>query len=265
MNLIRLYFRQMGILLRGQMGYKSSFWMQAISQFVMTFSEFASFWILFTRFDTLAGWTREEICFFFGGMQVTFYLVECFGRGFAYFSPLVQEGTFDRLLLRPRPLLFQVMVNSVDLRRLSSIAVGIAAVIYGLSGSGVAFTWVKGLCLLLSVAGGFCLFLGLFMVEAVLCFHTVQAIEVVNVVTYGGRQACQYPATIYPLWMRRCLMYLIPYGLTMHLPLAYIVDKPLMGGLGAALLGPFAGFAFLAVMTLVWYKAGVRRYTSTGA
>ena len=56
-----------------------------------------------------------------------------------------------------------------------------------------------------------------------------------------------------------------PFALTTHLPTAYILDKPLWGaGAGWSLLAPLSGFAFLGLMTFVFYR-GLRRYRSTGS
>ena len=47
-----------------------------------------------------------------------------------------------------------------------------------------------------AVLMGGLLILGLFMIEAVFCIYSVKSVELVNVLTYGGRSTCEYPADI---------------------------------------------------------------------
>ena len=60
---------------------------------------------------------------------------------------------------------------------------GFAALIYGAVAAQVQWTALKALVLLLALAGGGCLVLGLFMIEATATFWSISSIEVVNVLT----------------------------------------------------------------------------------
>ncbi len=109
------------------------------------------------------------------------------------------------------------------------------------------------------------LLVGLFLIEATVSFFSVKSIEMVNVLTYGGRTTCQYPVDIYPTPLRLLFTFVAPFALCMHLPVSWVLDKPLWGAsYGAALLAPLAGAVFFGVMVRVWYW-GVRHYRSTGS
>ena len=54
---LRLYFRLLGVSLRGQMQYRASFLMLAAGQFLITGMEFVGIWALFDRFGSLRGWS----------------------------------------------------------------------------------------------------------------------------------------------------------------------------------------------------------------
>ena len=58
--------------------------------------------------------------------------------------------------------------------------------------------------------------LGLFMIEAILCIHSVKSIELANALTYGGRSACEYPSDIYPRALRILFTVIAPFALVMH-------------------------------------------------
>lgn len=265
MNAWKLYFRSMGIHFRSAAQYKASMVMQMLALFVMTATELATVALTFRRFPALGQWSPQQIYFFFGLMSFTFGLVECFCRGFTAFGGQVRTGSFDRLLLRPRNLELLVLCSQMDVRRIGSMVVGLAALVYGAAAAQVQWTALKVLALLFALAGGGCLVLGLFMIEATATFWSISSIEVVNVLTYGGRSTCQYPVDIYPRGFRWIFIALAPYGLAIHLPAAYILDQTMLGlPPWAAFIGPLAGVAFLCLMLALW-RRGVAHYTSTGS
>lgn len=265
MNAIKLYLKSCGMLIRSQWQYKTSFWLNTFSQLFMIATELLAVMLLLNRFTTLGRWSAGEILFFFGVITTSFYICEAFGRGVTNFSAFVHRGELDTVLIRPRGVLFQVLCSQADPRRFGAVGVGIFALALGCVQARVRFTFLKALLLLWSILGGSALVLALFLIEATLCFFSVKSIEMVNVLTYGGRSACQYPVDIYPRWLQLLFSVVAPFALTTHLPAAYILDKPLWGaGATAAFIAPLSGFMLLALMTLVFYQ-GLRHYRSTGS
>lgn len=265
MSTVKLYGRYFSIMLQSRMSYKSSFLMQLVSQFINIGCEFGALWIMFERFVQLAHWKREEVFFIFGVVQCAFLTVECFARGITDFAVLVKDGSFDRFLVRPRPLLFQVVTGVIDFRRLGGILVGVMTLLWSLGKVQIHWDPAAFACLIMAVLGGMSLFFGLFMIEATLAFFTVERMEVANVLTYGGRQLSQQPVDIYPKGFRWLVMGLIPYGLAMHQPLSYLLGKPILDiGAAGSILSPLAGVFFALVMVRLW-TWGLGRYQSAGS
>ena len=266
MNTIKLYFRSMAMLLKSQLQYPASFFMQTLAQLVMEGGEMLAVILIVDRFGRLGQWMPGDLFFFFGMMSVTFYLTEFFGRGVTgNFSSLVRSGQLDTLLLRPRGVLTQVLCSAIDPRRVSCIAVGVAALVIGSGMSKVQWTVLKGLAMAESILLGVLLVLGLFLIEAVFSIHSVKSVELVNALTYGGRSACQYPLDIFPRPLRLIFTVVAPFALTLHVPAAYILGKPLYGWPDwTAFVTPLAGAALFAVMYAVFQRA-MRFYRSTGS
>ena len=108
MDTIRLYLHSMRMLIRSQLQYPFSFFLQTLAQLVMEGGEMLAVVLLVDRFDHLNQWGAGDLYFFFGLMSVTFYLTECFGRGITgNFPYLVRTGQLDTFLLRPRGVLTQ--------------------------------------------------------------------------------------------------------------------------------------------------------------
>lgn len=266
MNTVRLYIRSMGILLKSQLQYPFSFLLQTLAQLIMEGGEMLAVVLLMDRFDHLHQWTPGDLYFFFGLMSVTFYLAECFGRGITgNFPSMVRTGQLDTLLIRPRGILTQVLCSAVDPRRIACIAVGTVSLILGSRMSQVEWTAAHVLLLTESIFCGFWLILGLFLIEAILCLHSVKSVEIANAITYGGRSACQYPVDAFPRSLRTLFTVIAPFALVMHVPASRILGKPIFGWPAwTAWISPLAGPAVFAVMMLLFARA-MRFYRSTGS
>lgn len=266
MNTIRLYLRSMGMLIRCQLEYPVSFFMQTLAQLVMEGGEMMAVILVIDRFGHLGQWEPGNLFFFFGTMSVCFYLTEMFGRGVTgNFPYLVRSGQLDTLLLRPRGLLTQVLCSAVDPRRITCVAVGVTALVLGSRMSSIAWTFPKALAMAESILMGCALILGLFLIEAVFVIFSVKSVELVNALTYGGRSACEYPVDIYPRPLRILFSIVAPFAMVMHVPCSWIMDRPLYGWpVWTAFVCPLSGALVLGIMVLVFYRA-IRHYRSTGS
>ena len=266
MNTLRLYARSAAMLMKSQLQYPASFLMQTLAQLVMEGGEMMAVILLVDRFDRLNQWGPGDLYFFFGVMSVSFYLTECFGRGVTgAFPGMVRTGQLDTLLLRPRGVLTQVLCSAVDPRRIACIAVGTVSLVLGSSLARIQWTALKVLLLAEIFLCSFWLILGLFMVEAVLCIHSVKSVELANTLTYGGRSACQYPVDIFPRPLRILFTVIAPFALVMHLPASHILGKPLFGWpMWTAFAAPLSGFLVFGMMYLMFQHA-MRFYRSTGS
>jgi ABC-2 type transport system permease protein len=120
--------------------------------------------------------------------------------------------------------------------------------------------------LLWAILGGLLLFWGILVLQATLSFWTVESLEIVNTITYGGVEAGQYPLDIYTGWFRRFLIFIVPIGCVTYFPIAAILGHADVAGVPAwaGALTPLAGLAFLGLAFGAW-RQGVRHYTSTGS
>ncbi|MBR6165527.1 MAG: ABC-2 family transporter protein [Clostridia bacterium] len=266
MNTLKLYLRSMGILLKCQMQYPLSFMLQTLAQLIMEGGEMLAVILLVDRFDHLNQWNAGDLYFFFGLMSVTFYLTECFGRGITgNFPYMVRTGQLDLLLTHPRGILTQVMCSAVDPRRISCIAVGTVSLVLGSRMAEVRWSPQNILLFAESVFCGFWLVLGLFLIEAVLCIHSVKSVEIANALTYGGRSACQYPVDVFPRPLRMLFTVIAPFALVMHVPASVILGKPVFGWPAwAAWISPLSGFAVFGFMVFLFSRS-MRFYRSAGS
>jgi ABC-2 type transport system permease protein len=261
----RLYLRYAAVSLRGQLQYRASAIMQAVGSLAVTAIEFLGIWALFQRFGSLRGWTLPEVALLYGMIEVTFAASHALTRGLDTFPSLVSSGGFDRLLVRPRSAVLQLLGRELAVRRFGRLVQGLAVLIWAATTLPIEWSALKVLLLLAAMAGGMCLFVGLAVVQATIAFWTVEPLEIMAAFTDGGAYTAQYPMTIYRRWFRTFLTFVVPLACANYLPALAILGKA--DPLGASVIlqwsAPLAGVVFLLLALRLW-RAGVRRYMSAG-
>lgn len=245
------------------MQYRTSFFLLSIGQFFIPFVVFAGLYFLFERFGQIRGWDFYEVALCFGVIHLSFAISECFARGFDSFSALVVNGEFDRVLVRPRGTIVQVLGSRFEFTRFGRMAQSGIVLFWAISGLSIDWTIVKVITLTLMISSGIVIFTGIYMLAATLCFWTIQALEVTNIFTDGGREMAQYPLDIYKEWVTRFFTFVIPFGCANYLPLMFLLDK-VEGNPIFYMLTPLVGFLFIFPCLFVW-RIGVRHYRSTGS
>ncbi|WP_309709169.1 ABC-2 family transporter protein [Armatimonas sp.] len=261
--MLRVLLALMRASIRSQMQYKASFVLFSAGNFTAVAVEVIGLWGLFARFGNLPGWTLPQVAVLYAMVHLAFALAEAAGRGFDQFASVVRAGEFDRFLLRPHPTALLLAGQTFELSRIGRFLAGLVALGWGASNAGVHWDALKVATLIGAVLGGALIFYGILVMQAALCFITVESLEIVNALTYGGIMAAELPLTIYPKWIRLLFTYLVPIACMNYLPASVIFGHP-----GAspwlALLGPVVGVAFLTLALQLW-KLGERKYRSTGS
>lgn len=263
---LRLYRGYLAATARAQLQYRASFCMQVLGQIGITAIEFFSIWALFHRFERLGEWTLAEVGVFYGVVGMAWAVADTVGRGFDNFGQMVKAGEFDRVLLRPRSTVFQILAQDTQLRRIGRMLQAGLVLAWAWTALGLGADPERWALLAAAIAGGAALFLGLLILQATLAFWTVESLEIMNVMTYGGVATAQYPLSIYPDWLRRFFLFFVPLGVALYFPIVRVLGKndPLGSPAWLGWVGPLAGFLFLAVALQAW-RLGVRRYASTGS
>lgn len=264
---LSIYLRLISIQLRSQMQFRASFWVDVVTTGVLNFSYFASTFLVLERFDSINGWTIAELAFLYGMIEVSFGAMDMIFSGFDpdTFGRFIRQGQLDQVLLRPLSVLTQIFGSSFVLRRLGRIGQGACVLVYAFSQLDVTWTFAKLVFIPVVIASQIAAMGALFWAGSTLTFWTVQRVEAINVVTYGGVEVMSYPMTIYPRWLRGFFTYIVPFVFLNYYPALYFLDRPGPFGLPviAPLLVPLVAAAMLFAAARFW-RFGLSRYQSTG-
>lgn len=264
---LNLYFRLLSISIRGQMQYRGSFLLYSAGHFLTTGVEALGVFALFARFGNLTAWNLEHVAVFYGVVNMAFAITEATARGFDIFGArLIRTGDFDRVLLRPRSSLHLVAGWELQLHRVGRMAQGLLVLCYGLYHIETSVTFTSIIMIFSALLGAILFFYGVLILQATMSFWTIESLEIVNTITYGGVEAAQYPMAIYKDDFRRFFTYVIPIACVAYYPLLPVlgIEDPIGTSRNFQILSPLAGAVFFMVSLFVW-QLGVRYYKSTGS
>ena len=258
---MKLYWNYFLMELKSQMQYKATFFLTALGQFITAFTTFFGIRFLFDRIHGVDRFTYGQVLLCFAVIMMSFALGEMAGGGLAVFPDLLREGELDRILVRPRSILLQIVMPNMDFSRLGLLAQALLVLCAAIPASKVAWTPEKALVLLLMVLCGSVIFFCLFLLVASVAFFTLQSFEFLNIFTYGMRDFGRYPLSVYGEEMLKLLTFVIPLALIQYYPLLYLLDQAEGIRYAAAPL-----FSLLFVLpSAALYRLGVRNYKSAGS
>ena len=264
---LSLYFKLIGVQVRSQLQFRMSFTLDLLASALIVALEFGALAVVFDKFGSVQGWTLGEVAFLYGLAELSFVIMDMLFSGFdpRHFGLKIRQGTFDQILLRPISATLQVLGSALALRRLGKTAFSIGIFVYALNHTDILWSLDKLIFLPVVIVSMVLFFGGLFIVGATYTFWTIDAVEVMNIVTYGGRNLISYPMSIYSAWMRHIFTFLIPAIFLNYYPALYFLDKsdPLGFPSFAFLFSPVVGLGTFA-LALAFWGYGIRHYQSTG-
>lgn len=258
---MKLYLRYLGIQLRSQMQHKTSFFFSMLGQALSSLTVLIGVYFMFERFNAVEGFTYEQALICFAVILLSFSTAECFGRGFDTFSRMLGNGQFDRIMVRPRGVMLQVLATNTDFTRLGRFFEAVVVFVYALPRAGIAWSGAKIAVLASMIICGTFIFIGLFVIYASLCFFTTEGLEFINIFTDGAREFGKYPVGIYGKAVLALFTYLVPIALVQYYPLLYLIDRAPHWWYS---LLPETALLFLIPCFALW-KVGVRHFRSTGS
>lgn len=252
-----IYFKFLLMHLKSQLQHRLSFIFLTLGQAILSFGMYLSIMVLMADSDIILGFSREEVLISGSVVLVSFSLAECFFRGFDLFPQLLANGQYERMLLRPKNIIIQILGSTADFSRFGRCLVAMLVLIMTLQQ--IAIT--SYLLLFLMIVSGMVIFGCLFIIYGALSFFTTQSLEVMNILTDGGREFGKVPYAFYGKKAMFFLTWLIPLATFQYYPLLYLLNKDQSI---INLLSPVLGLLFVIPTYGLW-KLGSRHYRSTGS
>ncbi|TDE08893.1 ABC transporter permease [Jiangella asiatica] len=263
---MRAYRVLLGSRMRSQTAYRRSFAFDILGSVGIGVVEFAEVYIIFTNVDVLGELDFAAAALLFALANVGFSVADMVVGHVDRLPAYLREGTLDAFLLRPLPVLAQLITSDISLRRLGRTGVATAVFAVALPLNDIVWTPATVTLVVVAPVTAAAIFAALFVCAAAIQFWLVEGGEFANAFTYGGAYASEYPASIYSLPMRLLFSFVVPAAFAAYLPLLVLLDLPGPAGLPQWLgwCTPLAAAVIWAVALAGW-RAGLRHYTGAGS
>jgi len=260
-----IYRRLVGARIRSQLEYRLSFTLSLVATSLVVFLDFVAILVIFNRVPALAGWSLEEVALLYGIASISFAFTDLAVGHLDLFPSMIRDGTFDLILIRPLPSLFQVIASDFALRRLGKAIQGAGVLVFAVAGLDLHWTAGRVAMIAVAIVSGTVIYASVWVALATIAFWIVDAIEVVNAFTYGGNFLSNYPIPIFGRWLRTLVLFVVPLAFVAYFPALFVLDKDDGLGLPAGLryVSPLVAILTALVAGFVWTRA-VRHYRSAG-
>jgi ABC-2 type transport system permease protein len=265
-ELARIYRRLIGSRISSQVSYRTSFLLQVIGTFLMTFVDFATVLVIFSHLHAIAGWSLAQVGFLYGTAYICSKVGDVAVGQTERLPEYIRMGQLDTMLVRPLPALFQVVTSEFYLHHIGSTAQAAAVLAVSIARAHIQWTPARALVFAGMFVSGSAIFIGIWIASNAIAFWLVDAREVANSVTYGGSALAEYPLNIYGAWLRRLLAFVVPLAFINYFPALFVLGKrdPLGFPVALQFMPPVVAVATLVVAGAVW-RTALRRYRSTGS
>lgn len=263
MRYVHLYFTCIKRSMISRLEYKKDTIVALFSFFFSNLCSLAAVYFILQAIPTLAGYSLYEVGFFYGFSMLPIALDHLFSDELwlvAYRR--VKDGDMDMHFLRPVPVLFQVFAENFQPEGFGELILGVALIIVCSFNLTVTVTFGAIAVLCIGAVFGAVIITSFKVAIAALAFIFKRSGPLLQVI-YNFSSYAKYPLAIYPSPIRMLLIFVLPFGLFISLPvdtLLYGTNNPWL--LCSAIIG--CAVAFFTVAVWIWMLCE-RRYESTGS
>ncbi|MBP6913023.1 MAG: ABC-2 family transporter protein [Candidatus Levybacteria bacterium] len=215
--------------------------------------------LIFTKTQSLAGYSLWEIIFFYATFNLVDVLPQMFLRSTYRFRNAVVSGNFDFFMVQPISPLFRALFGGSDILDIPMLFLSIGFIFYSGMHIPILSVWTAIiyfllLCNALLIATAFHIFV---LSIGVATTEVDNTIMLYRDLTQMGR----VPITIYSEGVSFLITFVIPIGIMMTFPV-----QALLGALSLqfTLLAFTIGITFFSLSLLAWRK-GIRHYSSASS
>lgn len=261
MRYIRLYrefFKQSLIKL---MAYRVNFFLIFITNFAYFAVQLIFLQVIFSKVDSLAGWTKYEMIFYIG----TFNLIDSLWVFGPYFNlinipELIRTGMLDYYITKPVNSQFIVSLRNVEIGSFISILTGVSIIGYALAAGNLPLTFGKLILYIIAIFHALVVEYAVYFILTCLSFWTVKTdfVEALHgIICYFSTR----PVDIYKGFIHIILSYILPYGFAMTIASKSAVKSIATGEYIAFILLSWCFF----IASILFWRFSLRSYSSASS
>lgn len=223
--------------------------------------ELLSLNIIFSNTTTLGGWGLGELIALLGVFRlVNTLMIALIWPNTEKFNQSIRDGSMDYTILQPVNSMFLVTFSRITVWRIWDLVLAIILIIVGINMAGDITTPLNILTFILLAITGTLIIYSLWIVLIALTFWFTKFdnnVTILQALLDAGR----YPSTVYPVWLRVIVTFVIPIAVATTIPL-----QALRGELEPGRILLFIGVSIISfwIATKVW-KLGLKQYSGASS
>jgi ABC-2 type transport system permease protein len=223
--------------------------------------ELLSLKIIFSNTTTLGGWGLGELIALLGVFRlVNTLMIALIWPNTEKFNESIRDGSMDYTILQPVNSLFLVTFSRITIWRIWDLVLAIVLIFVGINMAGSIVTLFSFLTFILLATSGGMIIYSLWVVLIAMTFWFTKFdnnVTILQALLDAGR----YPSTVYPVWLRVIVTFVIPIAVATTIPL-----QALRGELASGQILLFAGVSVISFWfaTKVWQR-GLKQYSGASS
>ncbi len=259
---IRLYRVLIAQFFKVVLQSKVDFLMGLFGFFFAQISGILFLYLVFQQIPHLQGWSMEQLIFIYGFAQIP--------RGIDHLLTdniwlvawrLVVNGDFDRYMLRPMNVFFQVIAEKLQPDALGELLVGTILVIYSGMRGVVVWSVESAVLFVVSIFAGALIYTSIKLFFASFSFWIKRSGPFLQF-AYELADFAKYPTDIYARGIRFVITWVIPFAFVAYLPASFFLG--VAGRSGGIIAVECAIAVIFWLIAYGVFRKGLQRYESAG-
>lgn len=260
---LRLYRALISQFFKMVLQSKVDFLMGLFGFFFTQISGILFLYLVFEQIPDLQGWSLEQLVFIYGFAQIPRGIDHLFTDNIWMVAwRLVINGDFDRYMLRPMNVFFQVIAEKLQPDALGELLVGTILVVYSSIKGVVVLDAVHIALFVVSVLAGALIYTSIKLLFASLAFWVKRSGPFLQL-AYEMAEFAKYPTEIYAKALRFVITWIIPFAFVAYLPAGYFLGAGAGNHMGVIAIECAIAAVFWLIAYAVFHK-GINIYESAG-
>jgi ABC-2 type transport system permease protein len=215
------------MLTKTRMQYKLDAFLCCIAVFVRESAGIVGVFLVLQTFNNIGGWNMQELFFLFSIIFLTYSFLVFLFSGIRDFSNIVNNGEFDKYLLRPRSVLLQIIsANSDYFAAIGHGTLGLVLFIISANSIGTDWSFANILYLIITIIGGVLIQASIWLLFSCSSFFLIKTDSLKDFLYWNTRKFAGYPLSVFPGFIQKLLMFVIPFAFVNYFPAQYFLHKP---------------------------------------
>jgi ABC-2 type transport system permease protein len=261
MNTLKLLSAFLKVNIQMSLAYRADTVVNILLNLMWLGWELLSLGIIFNNTETIGGWDFGELIGLLGVFRLVHTLmIALIWPNTEKFNQSIRDGSMDYTLLQPINSMFLVTFSRITVWRAWDLILAAILIAVGVNMSGDTTTVVDILTFILLTVSGAIVIYSLWIVLIALTFWFTKFdnnVTILQALLDAGR----YPVTVYPVWLRILVTFVIPIAVATTIPL-----QGLRGDLTPIRVLMFVGIGVVSflIASQVW-KRGLKQYSGASS